>query len=283
MDVLDLAINFRGHGWNWSLGMYIPHETRPTNRIAFAFCAFLSAVAHAFACGVLHRALLSFAGVGSITGGSTIIDETLPFLVRHLRASIITVFTAFSGYAAMQMGYDLFTIPAVLFLGQDPAQWPPAFDAPWRSTSLSDFWGRRWHQWHRRVLLRLGGYPLSIFLGRAGVVLGTFLASAVMHDIVLLSIDSRVEFWRMLVGFGMMGPGMLAERAFYLLMGKRVGGLVGWVWTMAWLLLLGNVMVEGCAKAGGLGNSSLIDRVLLVREVVERSVTDFDVWLHAIK
>lgn len=120
MDVLDLAVNLRGHGWNWSHSLYIPRDMRPTNRMAFACSTFLSAVGHASICGVLHRAILSYLGVGSITNGFTIFDDTLPFLLRYLRASIISILTAFAAYTSLQMGYDLCTIPAVLFLGTRP-------------------------------------------------------------------------------------------------------------------------------------------------------------------
>ncbi|KAH0826892.1 hypothetical protein J3R83DRAFT_4438 [Lanmaoa asiatica] len=278
MNALDLALNLRGHGWEWSRGLYIPRETRPANRIAFAFCACLSAATHALICGALHRAVLSFApvGVGSIPEGSSIFDETLPFLVRYLRATIITTLSAFAIYAVLQMGYDLCTIPAILLFGQDPAQWPPAFDAPWRATSLSNFWSHRWHQWFRRTFVFLG-YPLSFVLGRAGIVFGAFLSSAVFHHVAMLAISSRTEFWRMLVGFGMMAPGILTERAFYQLTGRRVGGTVGWVWTMTWLLLWGSVMVEGFARSGMFGCSSFIDSALPVRVLVEQLAIDLDV------
>ena len=284
MDALDLASNFRGHGWEWSRGLYIPHETRPANRIAFVFCAFVSAVAHALICGAFHRAILLLApmGVGPIPGGSTIFDETLPFLVRYFRASIISTFTGFGVYALTQMGYNLDIIPAILILGQDPTQWPPVSDAPWRATSVSDFWGRRWHQLFRHIFLVLGGHPLSFILGRTGIVIGAFLASGVIHHIAMAALDSQLEIWWMLVGFGMMGLGILAERAFHQLTGKRVGGVVGWVWTMSWLLLWGNVMVEGFARAGMFGSASFVDSSLPVRISVEHLVVDFDAWLHTI-
>ena len=284
MDALDLASNFRGHGWEWSgYRSYIPRETRPTNRMAFVFYTFLSAVVHALLCGALHRAVLTLApvGVGSNPDGSTIFDETLPFLVRYLRATTITLFTALAIYAILQMAYDSFTLPGILVLGQDPAQWPPAFDAPWRATSLSAFWGHRWHQFFRHIFL-LGGSALSPVLGRAGVIIGTFLASVVWHHISLVTLNSQVEFWRMLVGFGMMAPGILGERAFYQWTGRPVGGILGWVWTMTWLLLWGNVIIEGFARAGMFGCSSPIDSASPVRALVERLVMDFDVWLHTI-
>ena len=284
MDALDLTSSFRGHGWEWSRRLYIPRETRPTNRISFGLCAFLSAIAHALVSSALFHAVLSFApiGVGPIPGGATIFDENLPFLVRYVRASIISTLAGFGIYAGEQLGYDIFTIPAVLVLGQDPAVWPPIFDAPWRATSLGDFWGRRWHQLFRHTFIVLGGRPLSFVLGRAGIVIGTFLASAVSHHVGLVLLDGQVEIKWMLLGFGMMGPGILAERAFHQLTGRRVGGAVGWVWTMAWILLWGTMVVEGFARAGVFGCSNVVDSPLPVQRWVERLVVDFDTWLHTI-
>jgi hypothetical protein len=263
MDALDLVSNFRGHGWEWSQGLYIPRETRPANRIAFVRCTFVSVIAHALICGAFHRAVMLLVpmGVGPIPGGSTIFDETLPFLVQYLRAGVISVFAAFEIYAGVQTWHKLATIPAILVLGQDPAQWPPLFDSPWRATSVGDFWGRRWHQLFRHIFLVLA-YPLSFVLGRTGTVIGAFLASGVIHHISLVVLNSQVEIWWMLLGFGMMGPGILAERAFHQLTGRRVGGVVGWVWTMSWLLLWGSVIVEGFARAGMLGRSDLVDSSL---------------------
>ena len=282
MDALDLATNLRYHGWNLSHGMYIAKETRPADRISFALSTFLSLVLHTFMCGVYHRAVLSFAGDGPIANGFTIFGDTLPFLVRYLRAGIISVLAAFSGYASMQMGYDMYTLIGVLIIGQDPAQWPPIFEAPWRATSLNEFWGRRWHQWNRRTLILFGGHPFSIFFGRAGLIIGTFVASGIMHDLLLVSLNGKSEAWRMLVGFGMMAPGVLAERAFYRLTGNKVEGVLGWVWTMTWLVLWGTVLTEGCARAGGFGDSTYIDIVVPVRDLVERLVMGFDVQLRAI-
>ena len=284
MDTLDLASNYRGHGWEWSRGLYVPRETRPTTRMAFVCCTFVSAVVHALICGTVHRAVLSLAplGGGPIPGGSTIFDETLPFLVKYLRASIISILATLEIYAGVQMSYDLGTIPAILVLGQDPAQWPPLFDAPWRATSLCDFWGRRWHQFFRHTFLILGGYPFSFVLGRVGLIIGSFFASAVLHHVLLVVLDSRVEIWRQLVGFGMMGVGILAERAFHQLTGRRVGGVVGWVWALSWLLLWGNVVVEGFARVGMFGRASFVESLLPVRISLEDLMVDFDGWLHTI-
>ncbi|KAG8212916.1 hypothetical protein J3R82DRAFT_11271 [Butyriboletus roseoflavus] len=283
MDALDLAVTFRGYGWDWSRGMYVPHETRPSIRTGFVLYATLSAAVHTLICGTMHRAVRSFspAGLGSISGGS-IFDETLPFHMRYFRSSVISIMCCVAIYSLTQMSYDICTVLGILILGQDPAQWPPGFEAPWRSTSLAQFWGRRWHQWLRHIFLVMGGYPLFFIFGRAGLIIGTFLASGVYHQIGLSSLDATSEPWRMLVGFGMMAPGMFAEDAFNRLTGRKVCGLAGWIWTMSWILLWGNVIIDGFVRVGLFRARSFIDDVPPLRTLVERLVMDFDTWLHAI-
>ncbi|KAI9574121.1 hypothetical protein HD554DRAFT_2165615 [Boletus coccyginus] len=202
MDAFDLAFTFRGCGWNWSRGLYIPPETRPPNRTKFISHVALSAAVHALLNGTLDRALRSFSpiGLGSVPGGSIFDDTTFPLAIPAIEHYL-------------HLG--------VLVFRQDPAQWPPAFHAPWRATSLSEFWGRRWHQWLRHIFLVQAGHPLSFILGRVGLVIGAFLSSAVYHHIQFSSLDSTSEPWRMLLGFGMMAPGMFAEQTFKQLTGRK--------------------------------------------------------------
>ncbi|KAI9569882.1 hypothetical protein HD554DRAFT_458450 [Boletus coccyginus] len=283
MDAFDLALTFRSCDWDWSRGLYIPPKTRPSNRTEFVSHVALSTAAYAFICGVLHLAIRSFspAGPGSISGWS-IFDETLPPHLRYLRSSIISIVGCFATYTFLQTGYHLCTIVGVLVLGQDPAQWPPGFDSPWRSTSLTEFWGRRWHQWPRHIFLVQAGYPLSFIFGRAGLVIGGFLSSAANHHVGLSSLDSTSKLWRMLLGFGMMVPGMFAERAFKQLTGRKVCGLAGWVWTMTWLVLWGNVLMDGFMRAGLFRAGAFTDGVPPLQALVERLVMCFDTWLHAV-
>ena len=283
MVALDLIMSFRGYGWDWSRRLAVPRETRPSNRIGFITYVTVSAAVHALICGTSYRALRSFSpvGLGSIPGGS-IFDQTLPFHVRYIRSSIISIIGCFAAYSFLQIGYDLCTIVGVLCLGQDPAQWPPGFDSPWRATSLADFWGRRWHQWLRHIFLVQAGYPLSFLFGRAGLVIGAFLSSAAFHYIGVYSADSTSEPWRMLVGFGMMAPGILAERTFTQLTGRKICGLAGWVWTMTWLVLWGNFIIDGFARAALFKLGVLVDVVPPLRRLVECLVMNFDTWLHAV-
>ncbi|KAG2071477.1 hypothetical protein BDR04DRAFT_1098255 [Suillus decipiens] len=280
LDALDLTYNLRGCGWDWSQGLYVPPETHPTSsRLAFATSILISGLKYTFVCGAIHSAVQSFSPdtFGSVDGG-TIFDDSLPPHLRYLRSSIIATLCAFGIYSILRAAYELTAVPCVLLFRQHPDQWPPSFDSPWRSTSLREFWSRRWHQWFRRLFIFLGGYPLSLLFGRAGGVMGAFLASGFMHHLALLAIDPSSEMWRMLLPFGMMGAGVVIERV---VAGNNTGGWMGWVWTMCWLMLWGNVMVDGWARAGMLGGSSLLDSATPVRQPIERLVRMFDRYLHA--
>ena len=277
MDALDLITTCRAHGWDWSRGLYVPRQTRPTSRTGFVFYALLSVITQFFTRLVLFQAVQTFvAGTTSSFNGQSIFDETLASFVQYLRASIITILAAFTTYSGLQMAYDIFAIIGTVIFRQDPAQWPPTFDQPWRATSLYDFWGRRWHQWFRHMFL-ICAYPFNLVLGRSGAVIGGFIASGVLHHLFMLAFDRQSEMWRMFVPFAVMGPLLVAERAFYKVTGKKVDGVAGWVWTIVWLLIWGNVMTEGFVR-GGMYPRAGDAKVPVVKDLV----TKFDAWLHTI-
>ncbi|KAG2359152.1 hypothetical protein BDR07DRAFT_1472894 [Suillus spraguei] len=245
LAALDLAWNIRGCGWDWSLGLY-----------------------HTFIWGAIHSAVRSFSPdtFGSLDGG-TIFDDSLPPHLRYLRSSIIATLYAFGIYSTLRAGYELTAVPCVLLFRQHPDQWPPSFDSPWRATSPREFWSRRWHQWFRRSLIVLGGYPLSLLFG-----------CTAFHYLVLVAIDRSSEMWRMLLPFGMMGAGMVIERA---VAGNKTGGWMGWIWTMCWLMLWGNMIVDGSARAGMLGGSSVFDSATSAIQPIKRLVRMFEGYLYA--
>ncbi|KAF9244974.1 hypothetical protein BU15DRAFT_59143 [Melanogaster broomeanus] len=218
MDALDLALNIRGYGWDYSKRLRVPRETRPLSVPDLLAVRYSPQGHHAFIWGIVHKAF-----------PCTIFDETLPFFIRYFRSTIITIIFLSSVYCNLQMIYNLCIIPAVLVLGQDPAQWPPAFDS---------------HGWQH--LLTISGredgtvvptdVPLSRWgsaltrLRQWGSYLGRFLASGVCHWIMILPFNAGVELWRMMVPFGMIGVGAVGERMFLQWTDRRVEGLTGWVW-----------------------------------------------------
>ncbi|KAG1795385.1 uncharacterized protein HD556DRAFT_1307545 [Suillus plorans] len=269
LDAIDLVFNSRGCGWDWSQGMYILPETHPTSsRLAFATSALVSGLKHIFLSGTIHSAVKSFSPdtFGSVDGG-TIFDHSLPPHLRYLRSSIIAMLCAFAIYSLIKANSEITVVICVLILRQHPEQCPPSTDSPWRATSLREFWSRRWHQWFRRIFIFLGGKPLSLLFGRIGGIIGAFLASGFIHHLQLLAIDPSSEMWRMVLPFGMMGTGMVIERA---VAGNKTGGWIGWTWTMCWMLLWGNVLVDGWARAGMLGSPSVVDGATPIRQPIER-------------
>ncbi|KAL4064185.1 hypothetical protein V8B97DRAFT_1876111 [Scleroderma yunnanense] len=282
LDALDLATNVRGIGWNWSKSVYVPPETRPTSsRLVFCSYVFFSAIFHGFICGTLQIAVQAFSPEAfTVLNGGSIFDEGLPPSIRYVRSSIIAVVTMFGIYTVMQFNYDVGTILGVVVFRQDPAQWPPVFQAPWMATSLRDFWSRRWHQMFRRSFIVLGGWPLSFISGHAGYILGSFLASGIFHNVVVLMLNGSVEMGCMLLSFGMMATGIVLEDVFTRFTGRTVGGWKGRLWTAAWLLVWGNLMVDGFARAGMFASSNVLDSASPARAVVERHVFAFDRWLH---
>ena len=284
MDALDLAANVRGVGWNWSKTVYVPPENRPTSsRTIFSIYVLISALVHSFVCGVLHVAVLAFSpeAFTDLSGGS-IFDTSLPPLICYIRSSIISVAVLFSIYTVMQSSYDGSTLIGVLVLRQDPAQWPPFFQAPWMATSLRDFWSRRWHQLYKRAFVVLGSWPLAFVFGRPGYIFGGFLASGIFHHVVVLMLNGNVEMWCMFLSFGMMAAGIVLEDVFTALTGRQVGGWKGRLWLMAWMLVWGNLMVDGFARAGMFASADVMGSASSARALVEHYVLAFDRWLRAL-
>ena len=282
MDALDLAVNIRGIGWNWSKSIYVPPETRPTSRTVFCLYVLISALVHSFICGVLHIAIQAFSPeTFTVLSGGSIFDASLPPLVCYIRSSIISIVVAFGIYSVMQFNYDVLTLVGVVVFRQDPAQWPPFFQSPWLATSLRDFWSRRWHQIYRRPFVVLGGWPLSFVFGRPGYICGAFLASGIFHHVVVLVLNGSVEMWCMFLSFGMMAVGIVLEDVFAALTGRTVGGWIGRLWVMVWMLVWGNLMVDGFARAGMFACSDVFGSASPARVFVEHYVLAFDKWLRA--
>jgi hypothetical protein len=126
----------------------------------------------------------------------------------------------------MQLSYQFLAIVFIVLFQQHPSQWPPIFDSLWLSTSLSELWGRRWHQMMRDVVLNLGGQPFNSLFGRLGGLLGAFLVPGIVHDIELRSLGQGSSVG--IIGFWVMnGVGVVLERIWTKTTGRRVAP--GWV------------------------------------------------------
>ncbi|KAF7974750.1 hypothetical protein HWV62_11333 [Athelia sp. TMB] len=138
---------------------------------------------------------------------------------------------------------------AAVAAGSPPSAWPPMFNAPFAgTTSLRDFWTRRWHLIFRRVFGRLArAVPL---VPRAATI---FALSALLHILLMYRIDmhvpasvdpTRTLFDRSILKFFLAQPlGLLLEALLVLPLIARLPA--GWqtgagrVWAWAWMVWAG--------------------------------------------
>ncbi|KAH0833888.1 membrane bound O-acyl transferase family-domain-containing protein [Lanmaoa asiatica] len=255
----DLMLNPRGIGWNWPRGLIVPKPAFETDsRIIFVLSSAARLAFHALAFDACVQTIriLSPNTFGSLDGGS-LFDHTLPPLLELLRSVFVSLLAVLIAFFAIQWSYQFLAILCIILFQQLPSQWPPLFDSPWLSTSLSELWGRRWHQMMRDMLLTLGGQPFNYLFGRLGGLLGAFLISGMFHVIELHSLGRGGNSVAVLGFWIMNGVGVVLERVWKATTGRPVGGVLGWMWTFGWLALWGVPAVNEWAKTGRFGGLSL--------------------------
>ncbi|KXN88492.1 putative long-chain-alcohol O-fatty-acyltransferase 8 [Leucoagaricus sp. SymC.cos] len=251
-DALDLVANLRGHGWSWSRGLQVPVETRPTHsRGAFLITTLVNFIKYIVIADHIHYAIQWFGPttLGSPYGGS-IHHPTLPPIQNFLRSTVISFLGGLLVYTSITTVYEAFTLIGVGIFNQHPLQWPPMFDAPWMATSLTEFWARRWHQLFRDIFISVGGKPLSMLIGRIGNVMGTFIASGFLHDFGLWGMGRGTEFPTVGGYFLIQGVGVILEHTWKHFTGSRVGGVLGRIWTLSWVVIWGQLIVDAWCRKG---------------------------------
>jgi alginate O-acetyltransferase complex protein AlgI len=104
---------------------------------------------------------------------------------------------------------------------------PPIMNRPLRSTSVSEFWGRRWNGAFNDLAVRLAFRPVA---RRNGLVIGTLVAFAVsglIHELVI-SLPAGAGYGLPTGYFLLQGLAVLGERKWNAL--RR--GISGWLFTV---------------------------------------------------
>jgi Membrane bound O-acyl transferase family len=107
----------------------------------------------------------------------------------------------------------------------------PIMSAPLRSTSLSEFWGKRWNLGFRQFAHDLIFRPLYPSLGVAAAGFLVFVVSGLIHDLVI-SLPARGGYGLPTLYFTVQGIGVTIERSR---LGRRLGlaqGVRGWCYMM---------------------------------------------------
>ncbi|PKA60034.1 putative long-chain-alcohol O-fatty-acyltransferase 4 [Apostasia shenzhenica] len=100
----------------------------------------------------------------------------------------------------------------------------PQFDAPYRTTSLQDFWGRRWNLVVTTVLRPSVYNPIRRRWGSAAGFLATFLVSGVMHELMVYYVTLAPPTGEMLCFFLLHGVCTVLEVRLKKAAGNREGG-----------------------------------------------------------
>jgi len=109
-------------------------------------------------------------------------------------------------------------------------------DWPLKSTSLGEYWGRRWNSAFRDLAHRFLFRPLTARFGARWALIAGFTFSALLHDAVI-SYPAGGGYGGPTLFFLLQAVGLLVERSKR---GRAYGlgaGWRGWLFTMAMLLL----------------------------------------------
>ncbi|KAF8922046.1 membrane bound O-acyl transferase family-domain-containing protein [Mucidula mucida] len=241
LDACDLCCNFRGIGWDFSNGRIfinsqaaeVTNTPNPSSKKReFVREAIISYFLNSFVFEACLAYLLRYP-LPSAPSSPSILSSSLYAVRRICHALLYPTFT----YTNLGGSYAVYSLIGVLILGQDVDDWPPFYDRPWKSTSLTEFWGKRWHQAFRDAFGQTGGRPFGILFGRVGLVLGTFFVSGLFHDLGYWGMHrARGVCCNTTSYFVLNGVGICLEAVFKAVTGKRVSGTLGWIWTAAYLI-----------------------------------------------
>ncbi|TKW05016.1 hypothetical protein SEVIR_7G148300v4 [Setaria viridis] len=112
-------------------------------------------------------------------------------------------------YLALELVLAASAAAARALLGLDLE---PQFDRPYLSSSLRDFWGRRWNLSVSALLRQVVFRPVRARLGAAAAgVLAAFAVSGLMHEAMFSYITLRPPTGEATVFFALHGAGVVAE------------------------------------------------------------------------
>jgi len=129
--------------------------------------------------------------------------------------------------------FGIFKVVALLWQSVG-VQADSIMSAPLRSTSLGEFWGKRWNLGFRQVAHELIFRPLYRTLGPNAAGFLVFVVSGLIHDLVI-SLPARGGYGLPTLYFVLQGAGVTVERSR---LGQRFGlaqGAIGWCFMMVFL------------------------------------------------
>jgi hypothetical protein len=137
------------------------------------------------------------------------------------------------------------------------------------STSVTEFWGKRWHQFFRHLFVVYGSRPGGKIAGWYGSIMGAYIVTAIMHVWGLWGLGRGTEFTHTGGFFIMVGLATIMERQWKLWTGKAVTGVPGTLWATVWQLIWGSGMVDAWARRGMVANDFLRKEIRFGKALVD--------------
>jgi Membrane bound O-acyl transferase family len=161
----------------------------------------------------------TIAGVALIWVGARVIALGHPLLGGWAGMVGLVLFLHFGTFHLLALAWQRTGLPV-----------KPIMRQPFASRSLSELWGKRWNLGFRKLSHTWVFEPLQRRFGPTAGTLGAFLASGLLHDLVI-SVPARAGYGLPTAYFLLQGMGVIAERSKT---GRRLGlgaGARGLAWT----------------------------------------------------
>lgn len=119
------------------------------------------------------------------------------------------------------------------FLGVDVKE---LFRAPYKSTSLKEFWGKRWNMAFSEMTALIAYRPLKGWLGQRQAMIASFWLSGLLHE-VAISVPVKAGYGLPLCYFALHALCMYAEEEMTFVKRIIAHNIFSHVWVFSWLLL----------------------------------------------
>ncbi|KAG8886820.1 hypothetical protein FRB98_000956 [Tulasnella sp. 332] len=251
-DVLHFLLDPRGVSYDF--GAQIPRapETRNVNsRSSFLLSTLYRAV---FFFLMLDVSLVTFQSVPGTTvstlAGGSLYNPDLPPLQRYLTSGLLVLCCGAAPYFGLSFFHYVITLLSVGIFRQDPAEHPFIFWSPHNATSVRELWGKRWHSLLRSAFVAMGYKPGSALVGEVGGLMGAFIVSGVLHDIGMWGYGKGTDPWRVVGFFWLQSVGIILEGIWRKIVGRRVQGVWGRLWTWTWVMCTVHIVAEAWLQRG---------------------------------
>ncbi|PIA30641.1 hypothetical protein AQUCO_05400022v1 [Aquilegia coerulea] len=152
---------------------------------------------------------------------------------QHLHPKFMLAYYCFFMYLGLELTLAIVAALAKKFVG---LEFEPQFNEPYLSTSLQDFWGKRWNLMH--YSMNFLGNDLATLLA----AFSTFVASGVIHEMMYYYLSRETPTWEVTCFFVLHGILVDLEIVVKKAMKDkwRIHPVVSWAYTFFILMATGN-------------------------------------------